>query len=119
MEKLMAIGVDIEDIKRFEGMSQNLLDRIFTPKEQEYCMQSKNYAPHSAARFCAKEATYKALCALGINQPDFKKIEVLNRENGVPELILHGVEGLATQLSLSHEREKAIAFVIVEREIQC
>lgn len=115
----MAVGVDIEDIKRFENKNEDFYDRLFTKNEQEYCRKSKTSASHFAGRFCAKEATYKALCALGINQPDFKKIEVLNRENGVPELILHGVEGLATQLSLSHEREKAIAFVIVEREIQC
>jgi phosphopantetheine--protein transferase-like protein len=113
----MAIGVDIEDIKRFEDMGQNLLDRIFTPKEQEYCLQSKNYAPHFAARFCAKEAAFKALCSLGINQPNFRKFEVLNDENGVPTLYLHDLDGYKAEISLSHEHDKAIAFVVVNKEV--
>lgn len=111
----MAIGVDIEDIRRFKNKSQKFLDRIFTKAEQEYCMQKSNPASHFAVRFCAKEAVTKALNSVGIRQPQLNKIEIYHDKNMCPKVKLHGAEyaSLKIEVSLSHEKTKAIAFVII------
>ena len=61
----MFIGVDIEDISRFNNKTLEndsvFLEKIFTQNELEYCYKQKNYASSLAARFCAKEAVIKAL----------------------------------------------------------
>ena len=62
----MQIGVDIEDSNRFEYRSQSLLDKIFTKPEQEYCLKQAKPSQHFAGKFCAKEATIKALTAYGM-----------------------------------------------------
>ena len=63
----MAIGVDIEDIERFKGKSEEFLHRVFTDLELEYCLKFSKPESHLAARFCAKEAVVKALKALEIS----------------------------------------------------
>ena len=62
---MISNGIDIEDISRFEGKTLEtdlkFLSRIFTQNELNYCFSFGNPAPHLAARYCAKEATVKAL----------------------------------------------------------
>ena len=52
-------GVDIVEISRFERFVRennlSLLQRVFTPREQEYCAGKKHSAQHYALRFAAKE----------------------------------------------------------------
>lgn len=109
----MAIGVDIEDINRFEGKSEEFLDRIFTPLELEYCMKYSKPQSHLAVRFCAKEAVVKTLTALGILHVSYNEIEIYHNENQCPQIrILKKLEkNIVFQVSLSHDRTKAIAFV--------
>ena len=109
----MAIGVDIEDIKRFESRSQKFLDRVYTKSEQEYCLSKKLPAKHLAVRFCAKEAIIKALTALNMVHPSLREIEIYHNENKVPQIRLLNNDDnkLTFQVSLSHDRTKAIAFV--------
>lgn len=113
----MAIGVDIEDISRFDKKPQEFLDKLFTPLEQEYCGSKANPANHFAARFCAKEATFKALSSIGINQFSLKEIEIYNEENGCPRIrILNdNCKNIKFELSLSHDKTKAIAFVTIQQ----
>ncbi len=110
----MAIGVDIEDIERFKGKSQEFIERIFTPVEIDYCMKYSNPESHLAARFCAKEAVIKALSALNIKDVYLNEIEVFHNENKCPQIrILKTLErNVNFDLSLSHEHSKAIAFVV-------
>ncbi len=112
----MAIGVDIEDINRFVGKSDEFLDRIFTQSELEYCMKFSKPESHFAARFCAKEAVVKALTALDILNVSYNEIEVFHNENKCPQIrILKNIDkNISFQLSLSHDRSKAIAFVVAE-----
>ena len=109
----MAIGVDIEDIKRFENKSQKFLDRIYTKSEQEYCLSKKLPEKHLAVRFCAKEAVIKALSGLNIAHPSLNQIEIYHNENKFPQIRLLNKSDnkLTFQVSLSHDRTKAIAFV--------
>ncbi len=109
----MTVGVDIEEISRFKDKSQHFYDKIFTKKEQEYCCSYKHPESHYAVRFCAKEAVIKAICALDMNPPFMSEIEVL-KEKEYPEIRLpkkNGYEKLKIDVSLSHDKTKAIAFV--------
>ena len=114
----MAIGVDIEYINRFEGKSVEFLDRIFTPLELEYCMKYSKPQSHLAVRFCAKEAVVKTLTALGILHVSYNEIEIYHNENQCPQIrILKKLEkNIVFQVSLSHDRTKAIAFVTGEEQ---
>ena len=74
-----------------------------------------------SARFAAKEAFGKAL-GTGLAEISLKDIMVVNRENGKPELTLFGTahqafeksEANRIHISLSHERENAIAMIVLE-----
>lgn len=109
----MAVGVDIEDIERFLGKSENFYKRIFTDLEIEYCLKYSAPEGHFAVRFCAKEAVIKALTALNIKGVQYKEIEVYHNANMCPQIrILKNLgQNIAFELSLSHDRTKAIAFV--------
>ena len=112
------IGVDIEDISRFKKFSREndlvFLSSIFTEKELIYCYSKKNYAKHLAARFCAKEAFIKAY---GLSSKiKFNEIEIINLETGKPKICLpQKYKSLECKLSLSHDKDKAIAFVLLEK----
>ena len=113
----MAIGVDIEDINRFEGKSQKFLDKVFTKNEQEYCLKKPKPESHFAVRFCAKEAVTKALNSMNIRQPQHNKIEICHDENGCPKVKLPNEDkykDLQIEISLSHDKTKAIAFVTIK-----
>ena len=114
----MAIGVDIEDIERFKGKSDDFLKRVFTPLELEYCLKFSKPESRLAARFCAKEAVVKALTALDIEGVSYNEIEVFHNEKHCPQIrILKSLEkNILFQLSLSHDRTKAIAFVTAEEQ---
>lgn len=122
----MTIGIDIEDIERFENKSQRFLDRIYTKNEQQYCLSKAKPESHLAVRFCAKEAVIKALNAMNIAHPQLNKIEIYHDESKCPKVRLLGklfekvigsvYDDLTIDVSLSHDKTKAIAFVtIVER----
>jgi len=121
----LAVGVDLIAVPRVERALQRhgerFLRRVFTPAEVIY---SRGRAPELAARFAAKEAVSKALgVGMRILAPDgveWHEVEVLGDWRGRPEVYLHGrAAERAAQLgltrwavSLSHEREYAIAFVV-------
>ena len=122
----LSSGVDIIEISRIRRVldrySQRFLHRVYTDGEIAYC---RGRAPNLAARFAAKEATMKAL-GTGIRGVAWKDIEITRRESGAPGVLLHGRARLRAQrlgvldisLSLSHSREYAVAFVVLQREPQ-
>lgn len=116
----LGVGVDIENIDRFNNFTNkqnHFLNRVFTNKELEYCFSKDAVAQHLAARFAGKEAVVKALCRIGQKIVDYKNIEIINDENKVPlvNLIGNQIENLKLEISLSHCKDKAIAFVIAIR----
>lgn len=113
----MTIGVDIEEISRFKNKSDKFLSRIFTPLELEYCLNCSKPESHLAVRFCAKEAVIKSLTPLGINIAEYNKIEIYHDKNNCPNVrILKNIgANLNIDLSLSHDKSKAIAFVTVKK----
>ena len=110
----LSIGIDIEDIARFENADDAFKKRIFTQSEIEYCSSKVFPAQHYAARFCAKEALFKAISGFGERGIEFNKMEVYH-ENGVPCFrFLNNLEKkYKVKLSLSHDKTKAIAYVII------
>ena len=73
---------------------------------------------HLAVRFCAKEAVVKTPTALGILHVSYNEIEIYHNENQCPQIrILKKLEkNIVFQVSLSHDRTKAIAFVTGEEQ---
>ncbi len=110
---MYSIGTDIEDINRFYNKDEKFLNRIFTQRELDYCLNKKNPSCHLCARFCAKEAVIKAL---GEKIP-YNKIEILKKENNSPyvNILIDKYKNNSFSISLSHEKDKAIACVIMEK----
>ena len=119
--RVVGVGVDVVEIDRFaESLRKRprLAERCFTEAEQAYCSRKPFPPQHYAARFAAKEAVGKAL---GIGMTRWREVEVV-RGRGAPTIALHGkyaqrardlgVE--AVHVSLTHGRDSAMAFAIVE-----
>ena len=121
---ISGVGTDIVNIARIENRISNsaFLKLVFTPGEIDYCEQSSRSQEHFAARFAAKEAFFKALGTGISGDLDFTQAEVVNNANGKPSFIITGealkriteLEIKNIHLSLSHEKDYATAFVILE-----
>lgn len=112
------IGVDIENISRFKDKERAFYERVFTQSEIEYCESKRNPAPHYAARFCAKEAVFKALSSAGVEDIIITQIEIYKDKNGCPRIrLLNSDIKYKVHISLSHDKEKAIAFAMLSHEV--
>ncbi len=123
---IIGIGSDIVKVSRIEklveGYGQRFLERIFSTTESAYASSKARPAIHLAARFAAKEAFVKALGS-GLREGlNWRDIEVINNDLGQPQLKLHNYayqtchkeRNATTWLSLSHEQDFALAFVVLE-----
>lgn len=119
----LRVGVDVVMISHIEDslrrFGQRFVDRLFSPRESSYAMQSRELAAQRlAARFAAKEAAIKAF---GWSEAsiDWRDIEVVRTDTGACHLELHGQAArlLAAwgpaqiALSLSHDGNYAVAVV--------
>lgn len=123
-------GIDIIEVDRIkkaiEELGDTFLNRVFTPREIEYCNKSDAIKyQHFAARFAVKEAVFKAISNYILDRDDglWTSIEVINLEGGKPEI---NVEKLAENIhitadniklkdmdiSLSHIKDYAVASVV-------
>ena len=119
----ISCGTDIIEIDRIkqniEKSGQAFLNRIYTEKEIEYCESKKvQKYQHYAARFSAKEATFKAISNQLENKYDieWKDIEVLNDEQGKPHLTINKIDMSNIEnidISISHCTTYATANVVV------
>jgi holo-[acyl-carrier protein] synthase len=116
------IGIDLLEIDRLERAlvrHPRLAERLFTPAERDYAAARGRPAQHLAARFCAKEAVFKAL-RLEVLRP--LEIEVAAGGGGgsAPHVVLHGAArdrarelGVSIEVSLTHSREMAAAVAVL------
>ncbi len=117
------IGTDIVAINRIKQAMERrerFLTRVFTPTELSYCLARGNPTASLAARFAAKEAVFKALGPLQ-SGGSWQEIEITIDDGRRPKVRLlgklaeqaggGGVTGI--MVSLSHEREYAVAFAVV------
>lgn len=121
---IIGIGTDIIEVERIKEAivkyEDRFLKRIFTPTEIEYCeIFKENKFLHYAARFAVKESFSKAI-GTGITD-GFKlnEVGIRNEENGKPVIELEGIikerwEKYIIHVSLSHTKDYASAFVVVE-----
>jgi holo-[acyl-carrier protein] synthase len=121
---ITGIGLDIIHVSRMDKWRKTpgLLERFFHPDELSDAFSRGSVASLSlAARFAAKEAFGKAL-GRGLEGIVLKDIKVRNRHNGQPEIMVSGTaldaikqSGAAKiHLSLTHEKDNAIAMVVLE-----
>lgn len=125
---MIRLGTDIIYIPRIEAalarFGDRFLQRIYTQTEQSDCGYAPNLGRPSihqlAGRWAAKEAVAKAL-ATGWRGVGYTEIEIRRQPSGAPTVYLHGRAAaiVATwghqswQLSLSHDRDYAIATALV------
>ena len=119
------LGIDIVNVKRMKQLIQKQGDtfllRLFSDEEIAYCRERRRHAYESfAARFAAKEACIKAFGGTQASLT-YKDIVVRNNADGRPSLSVaadilrrFNVEGIS--VSLSHEKEFAVASVCVMRK---
>ncbi|MDD2428417.1 MAG: holo-ACP synthase [Eubacteriales bacterium] len=121
---IKGIGVDVCAIRRMEDLLPNarFMQRVFTDRERLY-FESRGVmaAASAAACYAAKEAFSKAL-GTGIGPVAFSEIEITHTKDGGPQYVLSGrAAQVAAQkgitryhLSLSHEKDTAIAMAVLE-----
>jgi holo-[acyl-carrier protein] synthase len=121
---ITGIGVDVVHVFRLERWRgiPGLLERYFHPEELSTALSRGPGVNISlAARFAAKEAFGKAL-GTGLAGITLKDIMVANQHNGRPEIKVFGSARTALEkngatrvfISLTHERDNAIAMVVLE-----
>jgi holo-[acyl-carrier protein] synthase len=123
----LSVGVDVVEMERLQRaidrFGDRFLARIYTAEELVY---ARGRVPELAARFAAKEAVSKAL-GVGMRHISrqgigWHEVEVLSDLRGKPLLRLSGraaklaeAQGLREwAVSLSHERDRALAFVVAK-----
>lgn len=120
---IIGIGTDIIEIHRIEKAikrTPGLLENIFTQEEIKSAGEGRRIES-LAGYFAAKEAMGKAL-GTGVRGFSLKDIEVYKDSLGKPHIqalgraenicVLKGVKKI--HLSISHSKENAIAFIVLE-----
>jgi len=123
---IAGIGIDMIEVERVsEKLMRNngFREKIFSGTEIAYCESQLRSAESYAARFAAKEAFLKAT-GLGLMAGhSLSEIEILNNENGDPDIVLTGrFKSLFVEkgwqkihVSLSHIASAACAVVVIEQ----
>ena len=113
MNEIFGIGVDIVDINRFKKRdyenNKKFYQKIFLDSEIEYCLKFKNSEQHFAGKFAVKEAIRKSLT----EQIEFLEI-ITGHENSRPTVNLKIQNNYNFFVSISHEKDYAIAMVVVQ-----
>jgi len=124
---IFGTGIDIIEVERIKNSIEKYSDRfknkIFTPKEIDYCHSQADPSKHFAARFTVKEAVLKCFGTGMTNGILWKDIEVERLKSGQPILNLHGKgKQLFDQLnlkyihiSITHDKKHAVAHAIAEK----
>jgi holo-[acyl-carrier protein] synthase len=125
---IVGVGVDLVRIDRIGRLLDRYGERfgrkVFTPTEWT---ESGGRASHLAGRFAVKEAVLKALGTGLSGGIAWHDVETLSRESGAPEVRTSGIVRSLLErkgpvfiwASISHERENAVAMVILEGGDRC
>lgn len=127
---ILGIGTDIAQVSRFKKWVQNpsLLERFFNENEISHAPSGisedlQKTCEYFASRFACKEAFAKAL-GTGFSTFSLKEVFVTSNSEGKPFMNVTGnAENLVKErfgscnihVSLSHEKEYAVAFVVIEK----
>ena len=119
---IIGIGTDIIEIDRIEkaiNRNNGFLDKVFTTREIEMFKERNMRAEVIAGNFAAKEAVSKAL-GTGFRGFSLVDIEILRDQLGKPIVYLSdNMKKIINakhkiNVSISHNRTSAIAFVVLE-----
>lgn len=118
---IKGIGTDIIEIERITKAieKQSFMDKIFTKEEQK--LYHKANPQTLAGNFAAKEAVSKAL-GTGFAGCSPIEIEVLRNSAGKPYVnlysntlnIFNSLNASQIYVSISHNKDNAVAFVVIE-----
>ena len=119
---IFGIGCDLCAIDRVADGGERFCSRYFTDAEQELFNEKKNKPQTVAANFAVKEAFSKAL-GTGVRDFSLTDVEVLRDGLGKPYINLYGnAEEICKNVgitgifvSISHEKNFAMAYVVLER----
>ncbi len=123
---IYGIGTDIVDVWRLRRMDAGQRDS-FSRKNlssgEISLMPHTNPETFMAGRYAAKEALAKALGFRGFS---FASVTILNDGNGRPffenaDMLIRNKdprESYAFHLSISHNSDHAVAFVVIERTVE-
>ncbi len=117
---IIGIGTDIIEISRVEKAcgKQRFIEKCYSEKEIEFF---GSRSESLAGNFAVKEAVSKAL-GTGFRGFGLRDVECLRDELGKPYVVLYGgalerfesIGGKKILVSISHSKEDAVAFVIIE-----
>ena len=116
MNNIFGIGVDLVDVNKFikKPYSENssFYNKLFLPNEIKYCLKFKNPDQHFSVLFVVKESIKKSISS----KIKFHEIETFHK-NSKPMASLKGKysEKFSIKVSITHEKNLAVAFVIVEK----
>jgi holo-[acyl-carrier protein] synthase len=123
---IIGIGTDIVAVARLQRdldrFGERFAARILTDEEMQEFRANARPANFLARRFAAKEATAKALRTGIAGGLTFRQIGVAHETSGCPRLVFTGyAKDLikcrsvdAVHISISDERDYAVAFVTLE-----
>ena len=122
---MRGLGVDVISVERIadavERHGDRFLERCFRPGEIALARRRGQAGAQAlAGRWAAKEAYVKAV-GVGAGVFGYRDVEVVSGGDGAPKLKLHGAAaealsalgGERVMLSLSHERDTAVAVVVI------
>ena len=127
--KILGIGVDIVNNKRFKNLikNKNFLKRTYSINEIKFSIKKKDKVNFFAKRFAAKESFAKALGTGFRKKLNLKDIEIYNDNLGMPfynktkkldNFInkLFRIKSYNLFLSISDEKDYSIAFTILQKK---
>ena len=124
------IGTDIVSIERIRTAlarhDERFARKVLSDAELAKYETLNDGAAYVAKRFAAKEAFFKALGEAPSSANTWHQLSVVNDAAGRPSLVCGGLltallaarKISSTHVSLSDEREHAVAFVVLEKENQ-
>ena len=125
--KILGIGVDIVNNKRFKNLikNKNFLKRTYSVNEIKFSIKKKDKVNFFAKRFAAKESLAKALGTGFRNNLNLKDVEILNDKLGQPYYLKNkkvnslikkkfNINKFNLFLSISDEKGYSVAFTILQ-----
>ena len=129
---IIGIGTDICQLSRIEKLlkstkRQHFLKKTLTQEEIDNIPPARREVSYCAGRWAAKEAVAKALgCGFGA-KCRWLDITIRKMDSGAPEVVLSELTAQTAKdlgigkihVSISHEKEYAVAFVVAEEGLAC
>jgi holo-[acyl-carrier protein] synthase len=123
VEMIYSTGIDLVDINRirqgYKAHGDRYLNRFYSRDEiNQIRSRRANMIATMAGRFAAKEAVIKCLGLFFDSGVTFRDVEVLNLPGGrpyvrLPERLNDKMEGKKILISISHEKQMAVAMAII------